>query len=88
MNTLHATLLPAPDGTLHLPVPPAWRHLNIRVKVEMEPVPASESPDVRRSRALAALQRIAARGGMGGIADASAWQREQRADRSLPGRES
>lgn len=87
MNTLHATLLPEADGTLHLPVPAAWRHLNIRVKAEMEPVPASESPDVRCRRALAALQRIAARGGMGGIADAAAWQREQRADRPLPGRD-
>ena len=88
MNTLHATLLPAADGTLHLPLPAAWRHLSIRVKAEMEPVPVSESPDVSRSRALAALQRIAARGGIGGIADASVWQREQRADRPLPGRDS
>ena len=87
MNTLHAKLLPAADGTLHLPVPDAWRHLNIRVKAEMEPIPASESPDVRR-RALAALQRIAARGGIGGTTDASAWQREQRTDRPLQGRES
>jgi thioredoxin-like negative regulator of GroEL len=41
----------------------------------------------RRARGLAALNRIAARGGIAGISDPMAWQREQRADRSLPGRE-
>jgi len=25
------------DGTIHLPVPVAWRHLPIRVRAEMEP---------------------------------------------------
>ena len=42
----------------------------------------------KRSQALAALNRIAARGGIAGIEDAVAWQREQRADRVLPGRDS
>lgn len=42
----------------------------------------------KRSQALAALNRIAARGGIAGIEDAAAWQREQRADRVLPGRDS
>ncbi len=36
---------------------------------------------------MAALKRIAARGGIAGITDPAAWQREQRADRPLPGRE-
>jgi hypothetical protein len=88
MNTIQTTLLPAADGTLHLPVPAAWRHLSIRVKAEMEPVAPADAPTDKRSRALVALQRIAAHGGMAGIADASAWQREQCADRALPGRES
>lgn len=43
--------------------------------------------EARRQQALAALDRIAARGGIAGIDDPLAWQREQRADRNLPGRE-
>jgi hypothetical protein len=43
MNTLTAILEPDADGTLHLPLPAAWRHQAIRVKAEMEPVgPAAD----------------------------------------------
>lgn len=42
----------------------------------------------KRSQALAALNRIAARGGITGIEDATTWQRDQRTDRVLPGRDS
>ena len=42
-------------------------------------------PDL--TKAMAALQRIADRGGIPSIPDASAWQREIRKDRPLPGRE-
>lgn len=38
MSTLSAILEPAPDGTLHLPLPAAWRNLPIRIKAEFEPV--------------------------------------------------
>lgn len=57
--------------------------------VEPEPTQSgAPSDDVkRRSEALAALDRIASRGGISGIADPVAWQREQRTERSLPGRE-
>lgn len=41
MSTITAILEPAADGTLHLPVPEAWRHLSIRVKAEMEPAGTS-----------------------------------------------
>ena len=41
----------------------------------------------RRARALAALERLAARGGIRSIPDPVAGQREQRKDRPLPGRE-
>jgi hypothetical protein len=41
----------------------------------------------KRSEALAALNRIASRGGIADISDASSWQQEQRSDRSFPGRE-
>jgi hypothetical protein len=34
-----------------------------------------------------ALSEIAARGGLSGFGDASQWQREQRQDRTLPGRD-
>lgn len=37
MSTITAILEPSADGTLHLPVPEAWRHLSIRVKAELEP---------------------------------------------------
>lgn len=38
MSTITAIFEPAADGTLHLPVPEAWRKLSIRVKAELEPV--------------------------------------------------
>ena len=43
MNTITAIFEPAADGTLHLPVPEAWRKLSIRVTAELEPV---EKPTV------------------------------------------
>lgn len=42
----------------------------------------------KRDQALAALNRIAARGGISDIDDPAAWQREERAGRVLPGRDS
>jgi hypothetical protein len=42
----------------------------------------------KRAAALAALNRIASRGGVAGIEDASFWQQEQRTERVLPGRDS
>lgn len=47
---------------------------------------ASAAVTGRSAEALAALNRIASRGGIAGIEDAAAWQHEQRADRTLPGR--
>ena len=49
MSTITAILEPDADGTLHLPVPPAWRHLPIRVTAEMEPAqspPSQAAPDL------------------------------------------
>jgi hypothetical protein len=48
MSTITAILEPAEDGTLHLPVPEAWRKLTIRVKAELEPV---AQPPVTSGRA-------------------------------------
>ena len=38
MSKITAIFEPNADGTLHLPVPAAWRSLPIRVKAELEPV--------------------------------------------------
>lgn len=57
--------------------------------IEPEATAVDETPErqSRRSAGMAALNRIAARGGIAGIPDPLAWQREQRAERPLPGRE-
>ena len=50
----------------------------------------SESPEARRARGAAmaaALERLAAAGGVQGFGDAAEWEREIREDRPLPGRE-
>jgi Protein of unknown function (DUF2281) len=44
MSTISAIFEPAADGTLHLPVPAAWRKLSIRVKAELEPVAQPAKP--------------------------------------------
>ena len=44
MSTISAIFEPAADGTLHLPVPAAWRKLSIRVEAELEPVPQPLKP--------------------------------------------
>ena len=46
----------------------------------------ADKAELRRRR-VAALERIAARGGIKSIPDPIAWQREMREDRPLPGRE-
>ena len=54
--------------------------------VEPEAAPPANE-EHKRQLALAALNRIASRGGIAGIEDPVGWQREQRSDRPLPGRE-
>ncbi len=53
---------------------------------ESEASPA-KPPASSGVEALAALNRIAGRGGIAGIDDATTWQRELRSDRILPGRD-
>jgi len=38
MSIINAIIQPDADGTLHLPVPQAWRDRPILVKAELEPV--------------------------------------------------
>lgn len=47
MSTITAILEPASDGTLHLPLPAAWRKLPIRIKAELEPVGTVPEPSVK-----------------------------------------
>ncbi len=63
------------------------RALEVQVTVPADSPQVSDWP-ARRERALAAMRRIAQRGGLEGIGDPVAWQREVREDRPLPGRES
>jgi hypothetical protein len=44
MNTITTVLQPHEDGTLHLPVPTAWRNQAIRVKAELELVASGTEP--------------------------------------------
>ncbi|MBK8039676.1 MAG: DUF2281 domain-containing protein [Verrucomicrobiaceae bacterium] len=44
MSTIAAIFEPAADGTLHLPLPAAWRKMPIRVQAVLEPVVESKSP--------------------------------------------
>ncbi|MBL9133262.1 MAG: DUF2281 domain-containing protein [Verrucomicrobiaceae bacterium] len=48
MSTIAAIFEPAADGTLHLPLPAAWRKMPIRVQAVLEPVFESKSPSKPR----------------------------------------
>ena len=60
------------------------------IEVEQEPIKEILAPEIspieRQQKAVAILQDIASSGGLN-IEDPVAWQREQRQDRPLPGRE-
>lgn len=57
------------------------------VVVTIPAVSSESSKEEMRRRRVAALERIAAAGGVPEIPDPVAWQREMREDRKLPGRE-
>lgn len=57
---------------------------NVPVHVTLLAPPSA--PADRGKRMAAALEELAARGGIAGIGDPLAWQREQRSERDLPGR--
>lgn len=59
MNTISAIIEPHEDGTLHLPLPEAWRHRAIRVKAELEPVEAClERPEDSSSDSLGIFRKL------------------------------
>ncbi len=92
MRTITAILEADADGTLHLPLPPELRRGKVRVTASVEPADAPRTapvatPDMVQRR-LEALEALRAAGGLHDvIPDPVAWQREQRKDRPLPGRE-
>jgi hypothetical protein len=57
-------------------------HITLLDKVDGPPAAATQG-----ARMAAALERLAASRSLAGIADAAEWEREQRKDRALPGRD-
>lgn len=87
MNAL-TTLTTVTSNTVTIPVPVEFMHRRVEVTI----VPIEENEDWHNlptnGTALAKLfQQIADSGGIQSIGDPVAWQREQRQDRPLPGRE-
>jgi hypothetical protein len=85
VSTITLVLLPDADGTLHLPVPVELRHGKVKVVATLEGEPAVRP--AKPGTPLAALKELRKLGAFQDIADPVAWQREQRQDRPLPGRE-
>ena len=85
MSTITLVMLPDADGTLHLPVPAELRHGKVKVvaTLESEPAPIPAKPGTP----LDALKELRKLGTFQDILDPVVWQREQRQDRPLPGRE-
>lgn len=49
MNLITTIIKPDADGTLHLPLPIAWRHQAIRVRAELEPIAVESEPVMQNS---------------------------------------
>lgn len=71
------------DGSVHLPLPAELRQGQVMVSATLTKVAES----VPANHAIDHLRKIAARGGLKGIADPMRWQQEIREDRALPGRD-
>ena len=86
MSMITAILEADADGTLHLPLPPDAPRGRVKVIASVEALP-SETP-AARGTPLEALRELRKRGGLRHlIPDPVAWQREQRRERPLPGRD-
>ena len=85
MSTITAILERDADGTLHLPLPADAPSGKVKVTATVEAVPAEK---IAASTPLDALKELRKLGGLRHvIPDPVAWQREQRQERPLPGRE-
>lgn len=85
MRTITAILEADEDGTLHLPVPPELRNTTVRVTATLEA--AAPTQPVEDRTPLHALKELRKLGAFKEIDDPVDWQRAQRRDRPLPGRE-
>jgi hypothetical protein len=74
----------AGDRIEWIDAPPTFGRLEVRVSL----LPPRTDKAGRREAAIAALTQLAGLGGLGSIVDPTAWQRELRNDRPLPGRNS
>jgi hypothetical protein len=92
MNTISAILDVDADGTIHLPLPEEMRHGKVEVTATLRALGTSSialraTPE-QVSRRRTALRELRALGGLGSlIPDPTLWQRDERTDRTLPGRE-
>jgi hypothetical protein len=84
MSTITAILEPDADGTLHLPLPDHLRHGMVKVVASLES--ASETAG-GTGTPLEALKELRKLGAFEAVADPVAWQRDERKDRTLPGRD-
>lgn len=90
MNTITAILEADADGTLHLPVPRNLRLGKVKVVATLESEMELDLPSkmAKPGTPLEALKELRKLGGLRHvIPDPVAWQREQRKERPLPGRE-
>ena len=92
METITAILDIDKDGTLHLPLPPGLRSGKVVVTATLTQAEKT-TPELMAAPGVVALRKSALQSlrDLGGlkavIPDPASWQREQRIDRSLPGRE-
>jgi hypothetical protein len=89
MTTIKTVTEASADGWLKLLVPDALRGRRLEVVAQVRPQAPAPTPEAQRARLerlRVVMERIARRGGLAGVADPAQWQREQRAERSLPGR--
>jgi hypothetical protein len=89
MSTITAILEADADGTLHLPVPQNLRHGKVKVvaTLETESETVASGGETKPGTPLQALKELRKLGGLRHvIPDPVAWQREQRKERPLPGR--
>ncbi len=93
MSTITAILEADADGMLHVPVPEELRGGKVAIVATLTAANTSHfgapaTAPVAVSRRMAALSELRSLGGLSDvIPDPVEWQREQRLDRPLPGRE-
>ncbi|GAT34633.1 hypothetical protein TSACC_23065 [Terrimicrobium sacchariphilum] len=83
MSTIQAILDVDADGSVHLPLPEELRHGKVMIVATLTKVTEAKPS----AHAIDFLRKISARGGVSSIANPANWERENRQDRTLPGRE-